>query len=54
MNLPEKYLNSMKSLMKFTMLQKMILMIILKALMIKDYMDFVLTTLRFQQKIFLR
>lgn len=48
MNLPEKYLNSMKDMLKDD------LMIILKALMIKDYMDFVLTTLRFQQKIFLR
>ena len=35
MNLPEKYLNSMKD-------------------MLKDDFDFVLTTLRFQQKIFLR
>lgn len=48
MNLPEKYLNSMKDMLKDD------LMIILKALMIKDYMDCVLTTLRFQQKIFLR
>lgn len=48
MNLPEKYLNSMKDMLKDD------LMTILKALMIKDYMDFVLTTLRFQQKIFLR